>query len=205
MCDISARLKAETGLEYRIYGFDSGTGMPPARDYRDHPDLYALGDFPMDHPLLASALPANAKLIIGDVAETVPAFIETLSEEFPIGFVSVDVDYYWSSKEALRLFSGHKPEVYLPTSVVYFDDIAEDEHNSWAGELLSIEEFNGEHPYRKLERNRFIRNKRVMKHAWWLDQVYYLHTLDHPHRSSVRDRRGAAPREVANPFIGQKL
>jgi hypothetical protein len=28
-----------------VVGFDSGVGMPPPLDYRDHPDLYQQGTF----------------------------------------------------------------------------------------------------------------------------------------------------------------
>ena len=30
------------------YGLDTGEGMPPPRDHRDHPELYGQGWYPMD-------------------------------------------------------------------------------------------------------------------------------------------------------------
>jgi hypothetical protein len=36
------------GITCNLHGFDSGTGMPPAVDYRDHPDLYQQHDFDMN-------------------------------------------------------------------------------------------------------------------------------------------------------------
>src|SRR6266542_2188455 len=37
ICEIATRLTAETGIAFEIYGFDTGRGMPPPRDHRDHP------------------------------------------------------------------------------------------------------------------------------------------------------------------------
>ena len=49
------------------------------RDYRDHPDLYATGDFAMDVERLKAVLPPNAELRIGEVGETVPEFERAMS------------------------------------------------------------------------------------------------------------------------------
>src|SRR6516165_597957 len=45
MCSIASRTAKATGTEFRVYGFDTGTGMPPALDYRDQPDRFQQGDF----------------------------------------------------------------------------------------------------------------------------------------------------------------
>ena len=37
LCRISRKVSAITGIEFEIVGFDSGVGMPPPQDYRDHP------------------------------------------------------------------------------------------------------------------------------------------------------------------------
>ncbi|HEX6391582.1 MAG TPA: hypothetical protein VFZ89_19110, partial [Solirubrobacteraceae bacterium] len=78
---VAQRVTRATGVEFEIYGFDTGAGMPPPRDYRDHPELYAAGDFAMDLDQLRAALPANVHLIIGDVAETVPGFVASLTAD----------------------------------------------------------------------------------------------------------------------------
>lgn len=199
MCKISETLARETGMQYRIVGFDGGSGMPVARDYRDHPDLYAPGDFPMfDREKLQLALPANASLILGDVAETTPKFFAELNPEFPIGFVSIDVDYYWSSIEAMQIFKS-APEHYLPYCPVYFDDIMDEEHNSWCGELAAIREFNDEMEMRKIERSAAIRKLRPLKHAWWIDQMFFMHVLDHPVRQ--HGFKPAQMRSIGNPYL----
>lgn len=201
MAKLAAHATAATGVEFRIYGFDSGTGMPPARDYRDHPDQYQSGDFPMRRDLLEPQLPANTKLVIGEVADTVPAFLKSLPHDEPIGFVALDLDYYYSTKDAMRVFEG-AAEQYLPLGVVYCDDISLEVHNSYCGELLAIREFNDEQPLRKLEHHRFFENSRIFKNAYWVKQIYQLHVLDHPSRSQVvaTDKK----RVLENPYLSYK-
>jgi hypothetical protein len=96
-----------TGVKINTVGFDSGVGMPEPVDYRDHPDLYAPGDFPMQPEALRSRLPVGTQLILGDVVTTVPQFLRNLKA--PIGFVAIDLDYYSSTKAALRIFEGRRP------------------------------------------------------------------------------------------------
>ena len=38
MSAIARSVTRATGVKFRIVGFDSGTGMPAPRDYRDHPE-----------------------------------------------------------------------------------------------------------------------------------------------------------------------
>src|SRR3954462_5615339 len=35
LCEIAARVTAETGVAFELVGFDTGRGMPRPRDYRD--------------------------------------------------------------------------------------------------------------------------------------------------------------------------
>ena len=193
MAYIAERITRQTGVSFHIYGFDSGLGMPAPRDHRDHPEYYRTGDFPMDEAGLRDALPESATLVLGDLSDTVPQFVAGLSSDQPIGFVAVDVDYYWSAREALGVFLAPDPAAYLPLTTVYFDDIMLDDHNSWAGELLAIREFNECSSHRKLEHHRFLENSRVFRNALWLKQTYFLHVMDHAARSvgasSAGDRR----------------
>ncbi|MFZ0887269.1 MAG: hypothetical protein WA005_02350 [Candidatus Binataceae bacterium] len=180
LCRIARHVQKITGVGIRIVGFDSGTGLPAPRDYRDHPDIYRRGDFPMEPERLLRMLPDYATLVLGPLEETVPPFLKTMTDQAPLGFISIDVDYYSSAAQALALLSDPDPGKYLPLPVVYLDDIAEESHNSWCGELLAVSEFNALHPLRKIERHRFLRSRRLFKHARWLDHIYLLHVLDHP-------------------------
>jgi hypothetical protein len=177
-----------TGIEFRIVGFDAGSGMPPAIDYRDLPGHFQQGDFPMiDFEGLRRNLPANAELIIGDVAKTIPDFVKTLSPDAPLGFVAVDVDYYSSTKAAMPMLDG-PADHYLPIVPFYLDDIAVDGSNPWNGELLAVSEFNEEHALRKIAPFTLLRSKRVFKNVQWIDRMFAAHLHDHPFRSASYKR-----------------
>jgi hypothetical protein len=191
ICEISRNITKLTGVDFEIFGFDSGKGMPPPRDHRDHPEVFSEGSFPLiDRSALIRALPQNAKLILGDIEETLPSFIAHLSASSPVGFVVIDVDYYSSAKECLNVFIG-APDHYLPWTLVYLDDTGFESANPWAGELLAVREFNEENEMRKIHLFAGLRHKRLFKHTSWFDQVYLLHVLDHARRSV-----SGAPREI---------
>jgi hypothetical protein len=188
MCRIAERTSRTTGVEFRVVGFDTGAGMPAPADYRDHPEQWQEGDYPMEVEKLRRALPGYAELIIGDVANTLPQFLETVSTEQPIGFVAVDVDYYSSAKSALRIFSA-AAEKYLPATLVYLDDIDHICSNQWAGELLAISEFNAANQLRKIAPFMLLRSLRIFKNPQWIDHIYIAHVHDHTFRSPRKSRR----------------
>ena len=57
MARIAGKVESETGVRIKLVGFDTGTGMPPPLDYRDHPENYKAGDFPMDFDSFAPPSP----------------------------------------------------------------------------------------------------------------------------------------------------
>lgn len=198
MARIAADVTKATGVELRIYGFDTGSGMPPSLDYRDHPDLYREADFPMDFDRLKEALPDNVELLIGNVADTVPAFLRALPSTQPIGYVVFDLDYYSSTMDAFRVLLSDDPAKYLPIVQAYFDDTDHERHNAWCGELLAIREFNAGKQLRKIERYRFLEDSRIFRRARWLKRVYWIHMLDHP----IRNRPLNKPtRALVNPYL----
>jgi hypothetical protein len=138
-------------LSISVFGFDSGTGMPPPHDYRDLAHVWQQAFYQMEPNKLRSRL-RGAELILGPVSETVPAFISrTGPPPPPIGFVSFDLDYYTSTKSALGIFGGGS-QSRLPRVYCYFDDIIWPEHachSEFTGELLAIREFNQEHDHQK--------------------------------------------------------
>jgi hypothetical protein len=199
ICNISSHITKLTGVEFQIFGFDSGHGMPPPRDHRDHPEVFTEGSFPLiDRSALIRALPQNARLILGDIQETLPHFMGGLTASSPLGFVVIDVDYYSSAKDCLNILLG-EADSYLPWTLVYLDDIGFESANPWTGELLAVREFNEENEMRKINLFGGLRHKRLFKHTSWFDQVYLLHVLDHPRRSVA-----GAPREIkviTNPYL----
>jgi len=199
MAEIARRVTRVTGVQFQLYGFDTGAGLPPPSDYRDHPDLYQQGECGMDVEALRNALPPNAQLVLGDLAHTVRPFIDALSPREPIGYVSVDVDYYSSTVSALRMLTA-SPEKYLPVTVMFFDDVNNERHTSACGELLAIDEFNRAHRLRQIEQHQFLENSRVFRRADWIKHIYYLHVLDHPHRST-RSREALPKVWIENPYL----
>jgi len=201
ICILAKKISAATGVKFNVFGFDTGKGMPPPRDYRDHPEHYTTGDFPMQDPeKLQAMLPDFARLVFGDVSETVPKFLSELHDQSPIGFVSIDVDYYWSTVECLNIFKGEANK-YLPTVTTFLDDIGFEEHNSWCGELGAIREFNEGQEYRKIQAFNNLRTRRLFKNANWIDNMFTLHVLDHVWRTPSGNF--AAPRVLENPYISR--
>ena len=199
MAKIARQVSVVTGVQFDIHGFDTGTGMPAGVDYRDHPDLYQQGDFAMDQAALTRILPDNVQLHLGPLSSTVSRFVETIDAGAPVGFIALDVDYYSSTVDALRVLRG-QPDRYLPLVVLYADDVNLDQHNSACGALLAIDEFNAAVPLRRVEWNRFLEYSRVFRRPSWLRQVLFVHILDHPSRSSVGSV--ATKRYIENPYLG---
>lgn len=171
---IGRELSAITGVEIEVYGFDSGTGLPKPQDYRDLPQMWKEGYYGMDVDRLRGRL-TKAKLILGPVSETVPAFLGgTIA---PLGFVAFDLDIYSSTRDALRLFDAPTSKL-LPRVHCYFDDIIGFSHGDHNGERLAIDEFNADHDVRKLSKIYGLRYVLELDQVW-TEMVYMLHAFDH--------------------------
>lgn len=165
MEDVADIIANDTGVRIDLFGFDSGEGMPIARDYRDLPHIWQPGFFSMDSHALKSRL-RYAKLILGDVQKTVSEF--TGNPDSPIGFISFDLDYYSSTVEAFRIFE--KPSTTrLPRVFCYFDDAIGDHwetHCEFLGELLAINEFNAKNQHQKIARINGLAYKFHSRQIW---------------------------------------
>lgn len=193
---LGERVTRETGVEIGIIGFDAGTGMPPPVDYRDYPEEFVAGDFPLPDPeALEKILPAGVRVVYGPVAASTRDAIRTL--DAPIGFAVMDLAYYSSTVEALVALEG-QPECYLPMTLVYLGAVRIDNANPAVGELSAIREFNQRQPLRQIHPFTSLREKRIFRRAAWLDQIYTLHVLDHPRRSGKEPPRRPV-RELADP------
>lgn len=176
---VAEEVEAVTGTKVRVYGFDTGAGMPEHSDYRDLPYIWRKGYYRMDVDAVKGRL-RRAELILGDVAVTLPQFLAR-PDVPPIGFVSFDMDYYSSTVAAFGIFEGPH-ERYLPRVLCYFDDVVGPDsqlHCEDVGELLAIAEFN------RLPRNHRIRpihglaSKRPLQSAW-APKMFTYHRFDHP-------------------------
>lgn len=169
------------GVRVEVYGFDRAVGLPVARGYKDLPYIWREGFFEMDVDTLRARL-TRAELVLGELSETVPSFISR-RRAAPVGFVSIDLDYYSSTVDALKIFDSD-PALLLPRIFCYFDDIIGDDiclPNEYVGELAAIREFNDAHADRKLCPIQGLVHKRIIKRAPWCDQMYALHCFDHEH------------------------
>ncbi len=199
MCRLAERVSEATAVEIHVVGFDSGAGMPPPQGFRDHPELYQEGDFPMDFESLRAKLPPNGELVLGPLHETVVQFRDQrLHAEAPLAYVVIDVDYYSSTVDALKIFEG-PAQSYLPLTLMYLDDLALDHHNPFAGEELAVREFNEAHVHRKAARHDFLETGRIFRRAPWLKHIYFMHIMDHPMRAQGVNR--AKPIVLGNPHL----
>jgi hypothetical protein len=121
LCKAAAFFRQD--LDIRVYGFDTGSGLSDLGvDYRDHPELFHNGEFPMsDVGELRAKLPEFAELVMGDVGETIATFETTLRER-PLVFASFDLDLYPSTKRALPLLK-FDPSCHPPVVPLDFDDM----------------------------------------------------------------------------------
>jgi len=150
LANICSKLSAIYKLDYKVVGFDTGVGMPSPVDYRDHPEKYRKGDFPPGK-LTKDVLPLKTDLIYGPIKETVHEFMKSLQPNDKISFISIDVDYYSSTIDCFKIFNASS-EYFLPSTILYFDDVNNIDDNIYMGELLAINEFN-----KKMKIRRFVK------------------------------------------------
>lgn len=198
MVSISSSLSQIYGIKCKVVGFDSGVGMPRPIDYRDHPEKYRFGDFPLGK-LVGANLPEDVELIYGPILEKIPEFLKSLHSNQKIGFISIDLDYYSSKMECFEIFKAQSFR-FLPSTILYFDDVNNIDNNCYMGELLAITEFNKKNNKKKICKILQLRNWRIFKNALWIDQMYFLHVLDAEYRNP-KNWEGLKPTILENPYL----
>jgi hypothetical protein len=179
--EISTAIERATGVQIRVTGFDSGTGMPEPVDYRDLPHVWGKGFYAMDPGKLTSVLSSGTELILGELREVLATWLAG-SDRFPLGFASFDLDYYSSTVAAFEVFKYPNTSSRLPRVYCYFDDIIWPEaacYNDFTGELCAIREFNEQYEYKKIVPIHLLRRTRIHDEAW-SDQMYVFHDFQHP-------------------------
>jgi hypothetical protein len=198
MVALAEQITRETGVAFRIFGFDTGKGIPVLlNSYKEHPELWSEGDFPMATDELIEKLAGRAELILGDIRETVSDFSARLDPAAPIGFMSIDVDIYSSAKSALQCLTKG-PELYNPAVSLYLDDVGNFFANRWCGELAAIDEFNAENPLRKIDADRSLHGRRPAFNEDWIPKMYVCHVFDHESRTRPDPRRRIKSRTGGN-------
>lgn len=168
-----------SGTEVEIYGFDTGTGMPPPADPRDAPWLVEPSIFRMDEAALRARLD-RAQLVLGPVGETVPAWAR--SGHAPVGFIAFDLDYYSSTVEAFGVLEGDIGERMMPRVMSYFDDVFGQGWTDFMGVRAAIDEFNATHEQRKIGKIHGLRFELPPAdfNEQWHEKLYVIHLFDHP-------------------------
>ena len=200
MCYIADNVHESTGVEFEILGFDREAGMPEPIDYRDHSEKYFTGDFPLvDREELNKKMPSNCKLILGKISDSLVDIEKSCTS--PIGFVSVDVDYYSSTIDCLKIFNLPSNN-YLPYVFTYFDDIYDIDDNKYCGELLAINEFNTLNENRKIAKATLLNQTRLFRRSPWTHQMYLTHVFDHNNMglSYIKEEKQKI-RVLENPFL----
>lgn len=175
---IGAAVERHLGVTAAVYGFDTGTGLPPPTDVRDCPNLFSEGQYPMDVERLRSRL-NSAELVLGPVRETIGAFLE--GGPAPVAFVSFDLDLYSSTREAMPLIEADTSQL-LPRVHCYFDDVTGFTYSEWNGERLAIAEFNAQHEQRKISPIHALQHyvPRRCTTDLWVHKYFLAHIFDHP-------------------------
>jgi hypothetical protein len=174
----AARLEKIFEVAIDVYGFDSGQGLPRPTDYRDLPNLWPEGGYPMDEKKLRREL-TRAELVVGLVEDTVARFLE--SNPAPVGFIAFDLDHYTSTTEALRLLKADCG-LLMPRIHCYFDDILGYTCGHHNGERLAIAEFNQAHPNRQISQiygMRFCLHSKY-RESNWTEKMFMTHIVEHP-------------------------
>lgn len=175
-----------TGVQYEIYGFDTGKGLPPPASAYDLPYEWSEGFFAMDINEVKKEL-KTAKLVIGDIKDTAPQFLNKC--DVPIACAMFDLDYHSSTVSALKVFEGDASH-YLPRVYCYFDDIIGNglnPVNDEVGQTRAILEFNRSHNTKVSK----ISGLSSMMNSTWNEQIYIFQDFAHPQYAVSRHGKRA--------------
>jgi hypothetical protein len=173
---VAASLLSE--VDVAVYGFDTGTGMPEPADQRDTPWLTASIPDQLDEERLRAQL-TRAQLVLGPVAETVPRFVH--STHPPIGFLSFDLGYHSSTRDALALLDAPAQRL-LPRVGCFVDDVFGYGASDFTGARAALTDFNTAHAERKVSKIHGLRYSLPVSQdpLPWHEQMYLAHLFDHP-------------------------
>jgi hypothetical protein len=165
------------GIEFQIYGFDTGVGLPEPQGHRDLPYIWKKGFYKMNKQNLLDKK-GKAKILIGNINETIKTFIE-LYNPAPIGALIFDMDYYSSTYSSLNILLS-KDKYFLPRVFSYFDDTignVESLYNDYTGQRLAIRQFNKENKDIKIAVPYYLKVKLFPQN--WFNQIWIIHFFKH--------------------------
>ncbi len=162
-------------MEYRVYGFDSFEGLQDFEGYKDHHEIWEPNQYKyVAYDKMVEKFNGRAVIIKGNVQDTVKEFlVDHMDMDYPIGFISLDLDLYSATKAGLKIMEDADPNKYIPTVLMVVDD--QDylvTYNDWCGEGAAIREFNESNELRKIQNRREI-----------YQRLRCIHVLDHDLRT----------------------
>lgn len=161
-------IQKEIDITIKIYGFDTGVGLPKPIDIRDQLYFWSHGDFSMD-PVEIKRMLSQSNLVLGEISKTIETFTLNFNPP-PIGFLIFDLDFYSSTMDAFKIFTRLPPESFLPRVECYMDDVSSTgmlvASNSM-GVLAAINDFNNMAPTDvKLLKKIDLGRSRVLPGTW---------------------------------------
>ena len=183
--EIAFKVSEDLDIKVQLLGLDTGEGMPAPLDYRDLPYTWRQGQYKIDLNVLQSKL-SLSKLVIGNVSDTIPDLLKSYDfQNSPLAFVSFDVDYYSSTRDALLILQAPS----IPRTILFFDDLVSTDLryiSEDVGQLAAINDFNA---LSKESKIRFIEHLGFNRpnNALWTRKIYCHHNYTHPLYNSYID------------------
>jgi len=169
-------IEKSLGVRIKVYGFDTGGGLPALEGAEDLPYWFRPAQYAMDVERLKQRL-NTAELIIGNVRDTIGDYFAV--DRPPLAAIFNDLDFFSSSRDALRILEAGSKNL-MPRLFMYLDDVvggSVEMYGPFNGELAANELFNRTHDRIKIHVNR---NLLPCSHLPWRHQIYYVHLFDHP-------------------------
>jgi hypothetical protein len=173
----AAKVRQALNVEVEVYGFDTGAGLPEVSALEDLPYWFQPSQYRMD-PVALQARLEPAKLVLGNVADTVPEFFRRY-DPAPVGAIFNDLDLYTSTRDSFKLFDLDASR-FLPRVYMYFDDVIGTELEMYSqcnGQLLAISEFNRRQQSVYIGLNQNLLPRSDISYRY---QIYYAHLRSHP-------------------------
>lgn len=165
-------------IEFEIYGFDTGEGLPEPEGKEDLPYWFEANQYKMDVERLKGRL-TRAKLILGNVKDTSEDFFKN-NDPAPVGAMFYDMDYHSSTRDCFKLFDEDDIDrFFLPRLYLYMDDVIGmdiEMYSEFNGQLLAIKEFNERSDGIKIHLNQNLIPKSGFDAKY---QIYYAHLFNH--------------------------
>jgi len=132
--------------KFQIFGFDSFEGLPESKRLEDQHPNWKKNKFSYDIEGVKKEISNNGldlnkfniKFIKGNFLDSLTTTLMDEIKKFPPSIVTIDVDYYSSTKIVLEWMEP----ILKSGTLFYFDDIWSFHGNSHYGELKAIDEFN---------------------------------------------------------------